>query len=291
MRATQKDGVVITRFHGAEQESAHPSYQAWTYVTLLNDFNEAVYSRNIVLQPCAYLHNYESDAEITSPVYAEYLREAPLFFKGEAERKKLQAFIARHLPRGDLKKGLYELDKGRIRPSKGLVDALIGMIQGNREFVLIDDQKARPAHRHMPWRRWLGRVSDSCRRPRRTPAPMRRRHRRPILTVRGQYAMIPSQVHPRLRHQRRKARHQIQDLMAARRDIADNGTGFAEMTVFNRECLWPREATATTICLGSSATPRSYASSESSTRIAPTCTSNWSTSIRPGRTRIAWLWP
>jgi DUF2075 family protein len=141
MRATQKDGVVITRFHGAEQESAHPSYQAWTYVTLLNDFNEAVYSRNVVLQPCAYLHNYELDAEITSPFYAKYLKEAPLFFKGEAERKKLQAFIAGHLPRGDHKKGLYELDKGRIRPSKGLVDALIGMIQGNREFILIDDQK------------------------------------------------------------------------------------------------------------------------------------------------------
>jgi len=141
MRATKKDGVVITRFRNAEQESPHPSYQAWTYVTLLNDFNEAVYSRNVILQPCVYLHNYASDAEITSPFYGEYIKEAPLFFKGEEERNKLRLFIAKHLPRGDQKKGLFELDKGRTRPSKGLVNALIGMIEGNREFVLIDDQK------------------------------------------------------------------------------------------------------------------------------------------------------
>ena len=82
MRATKKDGVVITRFRNAEQESPHPSYQAWTYVTLLNDFNEAVYSRNVILQPCAYLHNYESDAEITSPFYGEYIKEAPSSSRG-----------------------------------------------------------------------------------------------------------------------------------------------------------------------------------------------------------------
>ena len=58
----------------------------------------------------------------------------------------------------------------------------------------------------------LVRVSLRCRRRRRTPAPLRRRHLRPILTVRRKHAVIPRQVHPRLRHQRREARHQIQRL-------------------------------------------------------------------------------
>ena len=38
-------------------------------------------------------------------------------------------------------KGSTKLRNGKIRPSKGLVDALVGMLEGKREFVLIDDQK------------------------------------------------------------------------------------------------------------------------------------------------------
>jgi DUF2075 family protein len=140
-RATKKDGVVVTRYRRGEQETNHPSYQAWSYAALLQDFNEAVYGGDIRLQPCAYLHNYESDAEITDPFYDEYIKDAPLFFKGEDERGRLRAFIAKHLRRGDQQKGIYALENGRIRPSKGLVDALVGMLAGKREFVLIDDQK------------------------------------------------------------------------------------------------------------------------------------------------------
>lgn len=33
------------------------------------------------------------------------------------------------------------IDKGKLRPSKQLADALISMLHGNREFVLLDDQK------------------------------------------------------------------------------------------------------------------------------------------------------
>jgi hypothetical protein len=139
--ATAKDGVVTTRYRGGEQETSHPSYQAWSYAALLEDFNEAVYNGGLRLQPCAYLHNYAEDADISDPFYNEYICKAPLFFKGEDERAKLRAFIATHLRRGDLQKGIFELENGRIRPSKGLADVIVGMVAGNREFVLIDDQK------------------------------------------------------------------------------------------------------------------------------------------------------
>ncbi len=41
----------------------------------------------------------------------------------------------------DNKAVLYELANGRIRPSKALADSLTGLLKGNPEFVLIDDQK------------------------------------------------------------------------------------------------------------------------------------------------------
>jgi hypothetical protein len=46
----------------------------------------------------------------------------------------------------------------------------------------------------------------------RTPAPMSRRHRRPILAVRSEDAVVPGQVHARRWHQRREPRHQVQRL-------------------------------------------------------------------------------
>ena len=36
---------------------------------------------------------------------------------------------------------MYEIDKGKIRPSKNLADKLLSMLQGNEEFFMIDDQK------------------------------------------------------------------------------------------------------------------------------------------------------
>src|SRR6056297_783168 len=54
---TEKDAIVETRLGGAWRETTHPSYQAWTYAQLLRDFNETVYTEEIGLVPCAYLHN------------------------------------------------------------------------------------------------------------------------------------------------------------------------------------------------------------------------------------------
>jgi hypothetical protein len=56
---TGMDGIVRTYLGGGMREVNHPSYQAWSYAALLNDFNEAVYSGGIQLHPCAYLHNYK----------------------------------------------------------------------------------------------------------------------------------------------------------------------------------------------------------------------------------------
>jgi uncharacterized protein len=140
-RKTDRDGIVCTRFAHGEKETSHPSYQAWSYASLLNSFNEAVYNADIGLRPCAYLHNYTDDGVITDSFYAHYIQLAPVFLKGEAEKTKLGDFIKYHVRHGDKRSLLYRIENGRIRPSKGLVESLTGMLAGKQEFVLIDDQK------------------------------------------------------------------------------------------------------------------------------------------------------
>lgn len=139
VKATGKDGVVSTWVGKAEREVSHPSYQAWTYAALLEDFNEIVTSEGIVLKPCAYLHNCASDAVIRSSFYREHLEKAPAFLKPDA--LKLAEFIKQHVRRGDRDKIMYRIDQGRIRPSKSLADSLLSLLQGNHEFLMIDDQK------------------------------------------------------------------------------------------------------------------------------------------------------
>lgn len=140
--ATTKDAIVKTALGGSQVETIHPSYQVWSYAALLEGFNEAVYDKSIEVRPCAYLHNYVSDGVINSAHYEPYTSKAPLFLKGPAELEKLRSFLKKHIVHGDNKEVLYELSNGKIRPSKALSEALIGLMKGKPEFILIDDQKA-----------------------------------------------------------------------------------------------------------------------------------------------------
>lgn len=140
-KLSAKDAIVVTALGKGMNETVHPSYQAWSYASLLEGFNEAVYTQGIALRPCAYLHNYVRDGVIDAPHYQGYIDKAPLFLKGKDELEQLRAFIRKYIHSGDNKAVLYELANGRIRPSKALADALTGLLKGKPEFVLIDDQK------------------------------------------------------------------------------------------------------------------------------------------------------
>lgn len=138
-KITNKDSIVETYVGGRIGEHTHPSYQAWSYATLLQGFNEVVYTENIELHPCAYLHNYIEDDVIKNPFYAEYINKAPIFLKTDA--LKLREFIKQHIKYGDRSNLLFRIENGKIRPSKLLADSISKMIKGNQEFVMIDDQK------------------------------------------------------------------------------------------------------------------------------------------------------
>ena len=119
----------------------HPSYQAWSYAQLIRDYNASVQDRRVKLSPCACLHNYirhENDP-IDAKQYEEYIEEAPAYTKGQLP--ELRNFIKRSIKKGDKKEILYLVDHGKIRPSKSLQNAIGSMLKGNREFVMIDEQK------------------------------------------------------------------------------------------------------------------------------------------------------
>jgi len=137
---TDMDGVVVQTYTGGGIRTvAHPSYQVYSYAVFLEDYNTSIQDGDIKVDPCVYLHNYSEDSEITSPQYQEYIEKAPMFFKTDAE--KLRSFIKQHVKYGDNKEILYEIENGKIRPSKALADSLASMLAGNKEFILLDEQK------------------------------------------------------------------------------------------------------------------------------------------------------
>lgn len=136
-----KEAIVKTYLGGGVRETPHPSYQAWSYASLIKDYNENVLEDHINLYPCAYLHNYitQKPDDLTNPVYNYYIEEAPVFVKGDAA--KLRDFIKKHIKYGDDKETLYKIERGKIKPSKSLQDSLSSMLKGNEEFIMIDEQK------------------------------------------------------------------------------------------------------------------------------------------------------
>ncbi len=135
------DGLVETFTGHAVRTVVHPSYQAWSYAALIRDYNSTVQNEEIGLRPCAWLHNYVTVQD--DPLYAEqyrtYLEDAPAFTGKDVAA--LREFIRGSIVTGDSGRTILEIENGRIRPSKSLQDAIAGMVKGNDEFIMVDDQK------------------------------------------------------------------------------------------------------------------------------------------------------
>ena len=136
------DGIVETYVGGSMRRVTHPSYQAWSYATAIQNFNSGVQEHGIDLHPCAYAHNYDAsspDCALLSDQYEDYLASAPLF--GKRQGKNVASLLDEHIAKGDAGRILEIMDNGRIRPSKSLQDSLLSMLDGNPEFTLLDSQK------------------------------------------------------------------------------------------------------------------------------------------------------
>lgn len=137
---TDKD-LVKTMIGGGMREVVHPSYQAWSYAITLKEYNETVQKDNILLFPCAYMHNYVAfdGDKLIDPTYFPEIKEAPIFTSSDESR--LQDFITSFISKPDDSSIMERIDNGRIKPSKSLQDVLGNILKGKKEFILIDDQK------------------------------------------------------------------------------------------------------------------------------------------------------
>jgi len=135
---TDIDGTVRTFLGGSERDVPHPSYQAWSYVQTIRDFNTAVQDKEIELTPCAFLHNLDDPEVINDDFYRAYTQLAPVFIASDGVN--LAKFIKDHVKYGD-PTTMYHIENGKLRPSKDLADSLVSMMNGNSEFTLLDEQK------------------------------------------------------------------------------------------------------------------------------------------------------
>ena len=126
---------------GANRIVNHPSYQAFAYASFIRNFTETVQDENIGIWPCAYLHNCSPEYRLPldDEIYKTWYTEAPLFDKSQTLRLReyIKKYITKKSADGEL---LYKIDHGRIRPSKALQDCLVSLLDGNEEFMLLDDQ-------------------------------------------------------------------------------------------------------------------------------------------------------
>lgn len=119
----------------------HPSYQAYSYSRFLANYSQSIHDKNIHLVPCAYLHNYLPAYKhvLAADIYKEWYSTAPFFIMDEVQQftEFVKKYVTRKSSNGDL---LYQIENGRIRPTKSLQDALSTMVRGTPVFDLLDEQ-------------------------------------------------------------------------------------------------------------------------------------------------------
>ena len=136
---TTMDGVVNTFVGGGNRDVQHPSYQSWSYAQLLRDFAVVVEDESMILNSCAYLHNMTTAGDLKDPFYSHHLLNSPSFIGSEGPM--FRGYICSKFRNGDSGSALEKLEHSDIKPSKSLADAVKGMLDGNDEFTLLDDQK------------------------------------------------------------------------------------------------------------------------------------------------------
>ncbi len=139
--ATDKEAIVKTYINNGIRETTHPAYQAHSYKKYLTDMNEVVYTGSVRAVSCAYLHNYvrKNPEPLLQSQYKQIVADTPVFFSSDAE--KLELFIKRYVAKGKGMEILYEIENGKIAPSKKFVEYVADIFDGNPVYTLLDEQK------------------------------------------------------------------------------------------------------------------------------------------------------
>ena len=142
VKLTDGDDVITYVAH-AERVLPHPSYQAYTYASIIENFNEDVRNKGVGLYPCSYVHNFPGRGVdvslLTGEKFANILELAPCFTKGG--NQAMADFIKQRIVYPDDGSIVEMIDHGKLAPSKTVQDSLDDILKGKGVFHLIDEQK------------------------------------------------------------------------------------------------------------------------------------------------------
>jgi DUF2075 family protein len=126
---------------GGGTEKLHPCHQARQYKGMIMRFNQDIQEKGVQLHPSAYLFNLSrrSPEPLEDVRYKDILAESPLFVADDVS--KLKSYIEAHVPKKSKNDILFLLDNGIWRPSSELISHVESMLNGNEEFILLDEQE------------------------------------------------------------------------------------------------------------------------------------------------------
>lgn len=135
---------VVTWVGGGNRDVLHPSAQTRQYVTYLADGHTVFHQGDspVAVGGGAYLHNYRYVAgdPLLDPKFDELRASFPIFSKDDQDA--LVEMLARSVGGGPGNGVLERVLASEARPSKKLLEHIGGMLKGNEEYVLLDDQLA-----------------------------------------------------------------------------------------------------------------------------------------------------
>lgn len=131
---------VVTYVGGRLRDQLHPSRQAGQYCQYLLDTHTAFADGHIGLAACAYLHNlqFQPDDELFSERHLATLEAYPLFTGDQSPY--LAQYLSDRVSYGEGLDVLGAIQGGKYRASKKLLDHTAAMIEGQSEYVLLDEQ-------------------------------------------------------------------------------------------------------------------------------------------------------
>lgn len=138
---TSRNGIVTAFTGGMVRSVVHPSYQVYTYMKMIEEFTAAVQNDNIQLHSCVYLHNYKKSKldQLKGPHNESLIEEIPIFIKEDTD--EMRRHIVNYISKPANRNLIEIIDNSEIKPSKSLQDTLSSLLDGNDEFIMVDEQK------------------------------------------------------------------------------------------------------------------------------------------------------
>lgn len=133
---------VVTFIGGRDREVNHPSAQVKGYVDYMRDVHSAFQGDDAVsLAGCGFLHNYDlhRDLVLTDEKFKSLVSEYPLY--GNQDFDVLAEHLQNMVGAGGGADLLPKIEQSSYRPSKKLMMHVADTIAGNKNYVLLDEQR------------------------------------------------------------------------------------------------------------------------------------------------------